>query len=200
MAPFEALYGRKCRTPLNWSETRERQFFGPDMIKEAEDQVRIIRECLKTAQSRQKSYYDRHHQDVSYEIGEKAYLRVTPLKGVHHFGIKGKLAPRYVGPFPILAKRGELAYQLELPSTFSDVHDMFHVSQLKRCFKDPIRGVDHTTLDLREDLTYREYPISILDEAERKTRGRTIKFLKVQCMVSSFRTISNLGTRGSPSI
>jgi hypothetical protein len=74
MALFEALYGRKCRTPLNWSETGERQFFGPDMIKEAEDKVLIIRECLKTAQSRQKSYYDRHHQDVSYEIGEKAYL------------------------------------------------------------------------------------------------------------------------------
>jgi hypothetical protein len=150
------------------------------MIKEAEDQVRIIRERLKMAQSCQKSYYDRHHQDVSYEIGEKAYLRVTPLKGVHRFGIKGKLAPRYVGPFPILAKRGELAYQLELPSTFPDVHDVFHVSQLKRCFKDPIRGVDHTTLDLQEDLTYREYPVLILDEAERKTRGRTIKFLKVQ--------------------
>jgi hypothetical protein len=81
-------------------------------------------------------------------IGEKAYLRVTPLKGVHRFGIKGKLAPRYVGPFPILAKHGELAYQLELPSTFPDVHDVFHVSQLKCCFKDPIRGVDHTTIDL----------------------------------------------------
>jgi hypothetical protein len=171
MAPFEALYGRKCQTPLNWSKTGERQFFGPDMIKEAEDQVRIIQEHLKTAQSHQKSYYDRHHQDVSYEIGEKAYLRVTPLKGIHRFGIKGKLAPRYVGPFPILAKHGELAYQLELPSTFLDVHDVFHVSQLKRCFKDPIHGVDHTTLDLQEDLTYREYPVLILDEAERKTRG-----------------------------
>jgi hypothetical protein len=117
---------------------------------------------------------------VSYEIGEKGYLRVTPLKGVHRFGIKGKLAPRYVGPFPILAKRGEPAYQLELPSTFLYVHDVFHVSQLKRCFKDPVRGVDHTTIDLQEDLTYQEYPVLILDEAERKTQGRTIKFLKVQ--------------------
>jgi hypothetical protein len=74
MAPFEALYGRKCQTLLNWSETGERQFFGPDMIKEAEDQVCIIREHLKTAQSHQKSYYDHRHQDVSYEIGEKASL------------------------------------------------------------------------------------------------------------------------------
>ena len=103
-APFEVLYGRRCRTPLNWSETGERSFFRPDMIKDAEEQVRVIRERLKTAQSRQKSYYDRHHQDVQYEIGEKAYLRVTPLKGGKRFGIKGKLAPRYVGPFPIIAK------------------------------------------------------------------------------------------------
>ena len=108
-APFEVLYGRRCRTPLNWSETGERQFFGPDMIQEAEEQVRIIRENLKTAQSRQKSQYDRHHKDMTYEIGDQAYLRVTPLKGTHRFGIKGKLAPRYIGPFRILAKQGEVA-------------------------------------------------------------------------------------------
>src|ERR1043165_305322 len=81
MAPFELLYGRRCRTPLNWSETNERQFFGPDMIKEAEEQVRIVRDQLKAAQSRQKSYYDRHHTEESYILGEKAYHRVTPLKG-----------------------------------------------------------------------------------------------------------------------
>ena len=103
-APFEVLYGRRCRTPLNWSETGERQFFGPDMIQEAEEQVRIIRGNLKTAQSRQKSQYDRHHKDMTYEVGDKAYLQVTPLKGTHHFGINGKLAPRYIGPFRILTK------------------------------------------------------------------------------------------------
>ena len=105
-APFEVLYGRRCRTPLNWSETGERQFFGPDMIQEAEEQVRIVREKLKTAQSRQKSQYDRKHKAMTFEVDEKAYLRVTPLKGTHRFGIKGKLAPRYIGPFRILAKRG----------------------------------------------------------------------------------------------
>ena len=103
-APFEVLYGRRCRTPLNWSETGERQFFGPDMIQEAEEQVRIVREKLKTAQSRQKSQYDRKHKAMTFEVDEKAYLRVTPLKGTHRFGIKGKLAPRYIGPFRILAK------------------------------------------------------------------------------------------------
>jgi hypothetical protein len=179
-APFEVLYGRKCRTPLNWSETGERQLFGPDMIQEAEEQVRIIREKLKTAQSRQKSQYDRHHKTMTYEVDEKAYLRVTPLKGTHRFGIKGKLAPRYIGPFRILAKRGEVAYQLELPPQLSRVHDVFHVSQLRRCFSDPIRGVDHETLDLQDNLTYREYPVRILDQAERTTRRHNIKFLKVQ--------------------
>ena len=152
-APFEVLYGRRCRTPLNWSETGERQLFGPDMIQDAEEQVRIIREKLKTAQSRQKSQYDRHHKAVTFEVDEKAYLRVTPLKGTHRFGIKGKLAPRYIGPFRILAKRGEVAYQLELPPHLSKVHDVFHVSQLRRCFSDPIREVDHETLDLQDNLS-----------------------------------------------
>src|SRR3954469_2324322 len=110
MAPFEFLYGRKCQTPLNWSEAGERQFCRPDMIQEAEEKVRIIREQLKTAQSRQKSYYDRHHRPESYELDEKAYLRVPPLKGTYRFGIKGKLAPCYIAPFRILAKHGEVAY------------------------------------------------------------------------------------------
>jgi len=150
------------------------------MIQEAEEKVRIIREQLKTAQSRQKSYYDRHHRPESYELDEKAYLWVTPLKGTHRFGIKGKLAPCYIGPFRILAKRGKVAYQLELPPHLSQVHDVFHVSQLRRCFKDPIREVDHETLDLQENLSYREYPVRILDEAERTTRRQKIKFLKVK--------------------
>ena len=117
---------------------------------------------------------------MTYEIGDKAYLWVTPLKGTHRFGIKGKLAPCYIGPFRILAKRGEVAYQLELPPHLSRVHDVFHVSQLRRCFSDPIRGVDHETLDLQDNLTYREYPVRILDQAERVTRRHNIKFLKVQ--------------------
>src|SRR3954462_1674503 len=98
------------------------------MIKEGEEQVRIVRDQLKSAQSRQKRYYDRHHREESYNLDEKAYLRVTPLKGTQRFGIKGKLAPRYIGPFRILAKHGELAYQLELPPHLSLVHDVFHVS------------------------------------------------------------------------
>src|SRR3954467_12571243 len=121
------------------------------MIKEAEDQVCIVRDRLKAAQSRQKSYYDRHHREESYNIDGKSYLRVTPLKGTQRFGIKGKLAPHYIRPFRILAKHGEVSYQLELPPYLLRVHDVFHVSQLRRCFKDPVREVDHEMLDLQDD-------------------------------------------------
>jgi hypothetical protein len=110
MAPFEVLYGRKCRTPLNWSETGEQPLFGPDIIQHAEEQIRIVREHLKTAQSRQKSHYDRHHKEMVYQPGEQAYLHVTPMKGTNRFRIKGKLGQCYIGPFRILARCGEVAY------------------------------------------------------------------------------------------
>ena len=99
------------------------------------------------------------------------------MNGVHRFGIKGKLAPCYVGPFCTLAKCGEVAYQVEFPSTFPDVHDVFHVSQLKCCFKDPMRGVDQEALDLQEDMSYREYLVLVLDETECKNQCWRIKFL-----------------------
>jgi len=130
MAPFEVLYGRKCRTPLNWSETGDRPLIGTDIIQHAEDQVRVIREHFKAAQSRQKSNYDRKHKEMVYQPGEQAYLRVTPMKGTHRFGVKGKLAPRYIVPFRILSRSGPVAYRLELPPDLSPVHDVFHVSQL----------------------------------------------------------------------
>jgi hypothetical protein len=149
-------------------------------VKEAEEQVQVIRENLKIAQDSQKKYYNAKHRDMTYQPGDLAYLRVTPLRGTQRFGIKGKLAPRYVGPFKVLARRGEVAYLLELPEKLSQVHAVFHVSQLKKCFKDPGRAVDHELIDLQEDLTYREHPVRILDESERKTRNKSVKFLKVQ--------------------
>jgi hypothetical protein len=104
------------------------------------------------------------------------------MKGTHRFGIKGKLAPRYIGPFHIVTRCGQVAYKLELPPQFSHIHDVFHVSQLRKCFKEsPHRAVDHEILILHDDLSYKEHPIRILDEAERRTRQKVTKFLKVQC-------------------
>src|SRR4051812_22167583 len=133
MAPLEALYGRKCRTPLNWSQTGEGKIFGLDVLKEAEEQVCLIRDRLKAAQSRQKSYADSRRRNVTINHGNFLYLRVTPLKRMQRFHVKGKLAPRYIGPFKVLARRGEVVYQLELPPELADVHDVFHVSQLQKC-------------------------------------------------------------------
>ncbi|KAK1682066.1 hypothetical protein QYE76_042914 [Lolium multiflorum] len=117
----------------------ERSFFGPDIIQEAEEKVRLIKDRLKIAQSRQKSYADNKRRDVSYEIGDRVYLRVSPLRGVKRFGIKGKLAPRFIGPFKILSRKGEVAYEIELPEILSAVHNVFHVSQLKKCHPEMLR-------------------------------------------------------------
>src|SRR5438128_10786125 len=102
MAPFATLYGRRCRSLLNCSEPGERVTFGPDLVTEAKEKVRVIQNHLKTAQSRQKSYSDKRRRPLEFEVGSWAYLRVSPMKVVHRFGIKGKLAPRYIGPFRIL--------------------------------------------------------------------------------------------------
>src|SRR6187399_3688139 len=180
MAPFEALYGRRCRTPLNWSETGDSRIFGPEMLLEAETKVKLIQDRLRAAQSRQKSYYDQKHRQVHFEPNDYVYLRVSPTRGLQRFKVKGKLAPRFIGPFKVTARRGKVAYQLELPAELSDVHDVFHVSQLRKCVSNPEKQVQHQELDLQPDLTYREHPIKILEESERRTRQSVIKFCKVQ--------------------
>jgi transposase InsO family protein len=162
MAPFEALYGRKCRTPLMWSEVGERTFFGPATIVEAEENVAKVRENLKIAQSRQKSYADRKRKDVLFDVGEHVYLKVSPLRGTKRFHVKGKLSPRYVGPYPIVKKIGKVAYKLELPPELTGVHPVFRVSQLRKCVVVEKR-VPAQALDVQETLEYLEYPVRILD-------------------------------------
>ena len=146
--------------------------FGPDVLKDAERQVRIIRENLKVAQSRQKSYADNRRRELAFEVGDFVYLKVSPIRGLRRFKVKGKLAPRFIGPFKVLDRRGEVAYQLELPPQLSDVHDVFHVSQLKKYLRVPEEQLPIGELELREDLTYTERPIRILEIAERVTRNK----------------------------
>jgi transposase InsO family protein len=128
MAPFEAFYGQKCRTSLYWNQTEESQVFGPEILQEAEKQIQIIRENLKTTQSRQKSYADNRRRKLIFEVGDFVYLKVSPMRGMKRFKVKGKLSPRYIGPFKILERKGEVACQLELPNNLSDVPDVFHLS------------------------------------------------------------------------
>jgi hypothetical protein len=180
MAPFEALYGRRCRTPLNWSEPGERCFLRPDMVKEDEDKVQKIIHNMKKAQTRQKSYADQRRQPLCFLIGDYVYLKVSPIKGVSRFGIKGKLAPRYIGPFLVLEQCGPVAYRLQLPETLSAVHNVFHMSQLKKCLRVPDRTIEVTDVVLEPDLTYSEHPIRVLDQKDRVTRRKTLKFYKIQ--------------------
>ncbi|WVZ70429.1 hypothetical protein U9M48_019100 [Paspalum notatum var. saurae] len=172
MAPFEALYGRRCRTPLNWSEPGERVTFGPDLVTQAEEQVKFIHSNLKRAQSRQKSYSDKRRRPLVFEKGDHVYLWVSPMKGVHRFGVKGKLAPRY--------QCGPVAYRLPLPPYLAAVHDVFHVSQLKKCLQVPEEVIDTSQIQIEPDLTYEEKPVKILDQKQRSTRRRNINFYKVQ--------------------
>jgi hypothetical protein len=114
MAPFKMLYGHRCRIPLFCSEAREQKVFRADILQEAEKQVRMLRENLQVAQSRQKSYTDHSRRELSFEVGGFVYLNVSSMKGLHRFKVRGKLTPRFIGPFKITEERGEVVYQLEL--------------------------------------------------------------------------------------
>ena len=180
MTPFEALYGQKCTTPLFWNQTGETQVFGPDVLRDAEEQVRMIRDNLRVAQSQQKSYADTQRRELVFEIEDYVYLKVSPMRSVRTFYMRGKSAPRYIGPFKILERRGEVAYQLELLESLLGVHDVFHVSQLKKCLLVPEEQIPLEELTIKEDLTYEEFPVKILEMAERVTRRQIIKMCKVQ--------------------
>jgi hypothetical protein len=180
MAPFEALYGRQCRTPLNWIEPGEKAIFGSDIVVEAEETVRRFQENLKVAKLRQESYANKRRRPLQFEVGDHVYLNVSPMKGVKRFGVIGKLSPRYIGPFPILEKCGNVAYKLELPPSLAGVHDIFHVSQLKKYLKAPMDVVLPEVAPLEMDLTYPEHSIKILDQKSQVTRCKTIKFYKIQ--------------------
>ncbi|WVZ70262.1 LOW QUALITY PROTEIN: hypothetical protein U9M48_018939 [Paspalum notatum var. saurae] len=158
MAPFEALYD-VVEHHSTGSEPCERVTFGPDLVTRA-------RRAKSTVSA--KSYSDKRRRPLVFEKDDHVYLRVSPMKGVHRFGVKGKLAPRYVGPFKITEQCGPVAYRPELPPHLAAVHDVFHVSQLKKCLR------------IQLDLTYEEKPIKILDQKQRSTRRRTINFYKVQ--------------------
>jgi hypothetical protein len=132
-APFEALYGQKCRTPVCWFQTGLGQLTGPELIMETIDKVNHIRDRLKAAQDRQKSYVDRRRKPLGFAVDDKVLLKVSLWKGTIRFGKRRKLSPRYIGPFRLTKRIGPVAYRLEFPDELSGIHDVFHVSALKKC-------------------------------------------------------------------
>ncbi|KAD6796212.1 hypothetical protein E3N88_07108 [Mikania micrantha] len=163
MAPFEALYRRKCRSPICWTEIGESQITSPEIIQETTDKIHQIRDNLFAARSRQKSYAEKRHKPLEFEVNDLVLLKVSPWKGVIRFGKNGKLAPRYIGPFKILERIGKVAYKLELPPELSNVHPTFHVSNLRKCLADQDLQVPLDDIRVDDTMHFVEKPVKIMD-------------------------------------
>ncbi|KAL0560316.1 hypothetical protein IC582_000717 [Cucumis melo] len=179
MAPYEALYGRPCRTPVCWNEVGERKLVGPELVQITTNNIKLIRENLRKAQDRQKSYADKRRRNLEFQVGDQVFLKLSPWRGVIRFGRKGKLSPRYIGPYQITERVGPAAYRLELPIELARIHDVFHVSMLRKYIPDPSHVLQDQPVELKEDLSYVEEPVQILDRKEQVLRNKTIPLIKV---------------------
>ena len=141
--------------------------------------MKLIRQRLETAQSRQKSYADQRRRPLAFKVGDHVFLKIQPRRGVVRFGKKGKLSPRFIGPFEILDKIGEVAYRLALPPQLAGVHNVFHVSMLRKYEPHPSHIINWEEINLDEDVTFEEKPVKILDRREKKLRGKTIPLVRV---------------------
>ena len=164
-APFTLLYGRKCRSPLIWAEVGDSQLIGPEIVQETTEKIFQIKERLKTARNRQKSYADHRRKHLEFEVGDRVLLKVSPWKGVVRFGKKGKLAPRYVGPFEITERIGPVAYRLQLSQELRSVHNVFHISNLKKCLADASLHVPLDEIAIDDKLHFVEQPLEIVDRS-----------------------------------
>ncbi|GKB16988.1 putative reverse transcriptase domain-containing protein [Tanacetum coccineum] len=167
-APFEALYGRKCRSPVLWAKIREGSLIGPELVQETTDKVVLIKEKLKAVKDRQKSYANNRRKPL-----------VSPWKGVMRFGKKGKLAPRYVGPFEILERICPIAYRLRLPKKLSELHGTFHVSNLKKCLADANLHMPLDEIEVDKTLHFVEKPVEIMDREVKTLKRSKITIVKV---------------------
>jgi hypothetical protein len=158
----------------------EKTIFEPDIIDETEAMIRRIQDNLKVTKSRQESYANKKHRSLQFEVGDRVYLKVSPMNDVKRFGVKEKLSPHYIRPFLILEKCGNTVYKLKVSPSLAGVHDIFYVSQLKKCLKAPMDIVLPEVAPLETDLIYPEHSIKILDQKSRVTRRKMIKFYKVQ--------------------
>ncbi|GJS61678.1 putative reverse transcriptase domain-containing protein [Tanacetum coccineum] len=175
-APFEALYGRKCRSPVCWAEVGDVQLTGPEIIYETTEKIIQIKSRIQAACDRQKSYADVRCKPLAFQVGDKVMLKVSPWKGVIRFGKRGKLNPMYIGPFKVLAKVGTVAYRLELPQQLSRVHNTFHVSNLKKCLSDEPLNEIH----IDDKLHFVEEPVKIMDHEIKRLKQSRIPIIKVR--------------------
>ncbi|GJW08549.1 putative reverse transcriptase domain-containing protein [Tanacetum coccineum] len=179
-APFEALYGRKCRSPVCWAEVGDAQLTGPEIIHETTEKIVQIKSRIQAARDRQKSYADLKRKPMDFQVGDRVMLKVSPWKGVVRFGKRGKLNPRYIGPFKVLSKVGDVAYRLELPQQLSRVHNTFHVSNLKKCLSDDSLVIPLDGLRIDDKLHFVEEPVEIMDRETKQLKRSRIPIIKVR--------------------
>ncbi|GKE61511.1 putative reverse transcriptase domain-containing protein [Tanacetum coccineum] len=179
-APYEALYGRKCRSPVCWTEVGEAQLTGPELIQETTEKIVLIKQRMQAAQDRQKSYADWKRKPMEFKVGDRVMLKVSPWKGVVRFGKRGKLNPRYVGPFRVLAKVGKVSYKLELPQELSIVHHTFHVSNLKKCYADEPLVMSLEGIHVDDKLQFVEEPVEIMERDIKRLKQSRIPLVKVR--------------------
>ncbi|KAA3466689.1 reverse transcriptase [Gossypium australe] len=179
MAPYEALYGRKCRTALYWTELGENKIHGVGLIKETERKVKVIRDNLNVVSNHQKSYADLKRKDIKFEVGDKVFLKVSPWKKILRFGRKGKLSLRFIGPYEIIERIGPVGYRLILPLELEKIHNLLHVSVLQRYRSDPSHVIVPTEVEIQSDLSYSEESIRILAREIKELRNKKISLVKV---------------------
>ncbi|GJU20446.1 putative reverse transcriptase domain-containing protein [Tanacetum coccineum] len=178
-APFEALYGRKCRSPVCWAEVGDVQLTSLEIIHETTEKIVQIKQRIQAARDRQKSYADVRSKPLEFQVGDKVMLKVSPWKGVICFGKRGKLNPRYIGPFKVLAKVGTVAYRLELPQQLSRFHSTFHVSNLKKCLSDEPLAIPLDEIHIDDKLYFVEEPVEIMDRGVNRLKKSRIPIIKV---------------------
>ncbi|XP_058208147.1 uncharacterized protein LOC131321157 [Rhododendron vialii] len=176
MALYEAVYGQPCRSPIYWTEVREDALFGSELVRETTEKVKVIRERLLTSQNRQKSYADKRVRPLTFSMGDHVFLKIKLRRGIIRVGKKGKLSPRYIGPFEILEQIGEISllYRRRSPSS-----RLFHVSMLRKYMAHPTHVLNWEEVTLDEDTTFEDQLMEIQYHGEKVTRGRTIKLVRV---------------------
>ena len=185
MAPYEALYGRRCRSPIYWHEAGEKKLAESELQEKTDffntttEVIKTIQQRIATAQSRQKSYADVRRRPLEFEAGDMVFIKVAPMKGVMRFGRKGKLSPRYVGPYLVIERIGNVAYKIELPREMATIHNVFHVSMLKKYIPDPSHVIQPQAIQIKDDMSYEEKPVEILDRKTKTLRNKEIPLVKV---------------------
>nr|GFC94277.1 putative reverse transcriptase domain-containing protein [Tanacetum cinerariifolium] len=179
-ASFEALYGRKCRSPVCWNEVGEFHLTGPEIVQETIKKIIQIKQRMQAAHDRQKSYADLKRKPMEFQVRDKVKLKVSPWKGVIRFGKRGKLNPRYVRPFKVLERVGDVAYKLDLLEELSRVHNTFHVSNLKKCHADEPLAVPLDGLHVDDKLHFVEEPVEIMDREVKRLKRSQIPLVKVR--------------------